>query len=136
MTSDNPGSNPDRSWRLRFEDRTDYLYAEASGPEDSLAITTAYWREIAAECARRGTTRLLVCDRLRGEPATPDEFRHLVESLAGSGLERVRIAFHEPVSEHVRYSEFGELAMREAGFTLRVFGSEREAEIWLRYGQE
>lgn len=136
MTSDNPGSNSDHSWRLRFEDRTDYLYAEVCGPEDSLAITTAYWREIAAECARRGTTRLLVCDRLRGEPATPDEFRGLVQSLGGSGLERVRIAFHEPVSDHLRHSEFGELAMREAGFVLRVFGNEREAEIWLRYGQE
>jgi hypothetical protein len=35
----------------------------------------------------------------------------------------------------VRFVELGELAMREAGFILRVFGSEREAEIWLRYGE-
>ena len=135
MTTENSASSPDHSWRLRFEDRTDYLYADVSGPEDSLAITTAYWREIAAECARRHATRLLVCDRLRGEPATPEEFRHLAGSFLGSGLERVRIAFHEPVSDHLRVVEHGELAMREAGLTLRVFGSEREAEIWLRYGQ-
>lgn len=135
MTTDNSGNSPDHSWRLRFEDRTDYLYVEASGPEDSLAITMAYWREIAAECARRNTTRLLVCDRLRGEPATPEQFRRLAQSFLGSGLETVRIAFHEPVSDHLRDVEHGELAMREAGFTLRVFGGQREAEIWLRYGQ-
>jgi hypothetical protein len=134
MTTDNSGSNPDRSWRLRFEDRTGYLYAEATGPEDSLAITMAYWREIAAECSRRNALCLLVCDRLRGEPATPDEFRQLAQAFLGMGLERVRIAFHEPVIDHLRDVEHGELAMREAGLTLRVFGSEREAEIWLRYG--
>lgn len=135
MTTEKSASSLDQSWRLRFEDRTDYLYVEASGPEDSLAITTAYWREISAECSRRATRRLLVCDRLRGDPATPDEFRRLAGSFIGSGLESVRIAFYEPVSDHVRDVEHGELAMREAGFTLRVFGSEREAEIWLLYGQ-
>lgn len=135
MTTENSGNEPGHSWRLQFEDRTEYLYADVQGPEDSLAITTAYWQRIAEECRRRGLRRVLVRDGLRGEPATPDEFRRLAENLLGSGLEHVRIAFHEPVSEHVRFSEFGELAMREAGFLLRVFGSEREAAIWLLYGQ-
>ena len=102
MTTDNSGSSPDHSWRLRFEDRTGYLYAEVTGPEDSLAITMAYWQEIAAECSRRNAVRLLVCDRLRGEPATPDEFRQLAQAFLGMGLERVRIAFHEPVVDHLR----------------------------------
>jgi hypothetical protein len=31
-------------------------------------------------------------------------------------------------------AEYGELLAREAGYTVRVFGSEREAELWLRYG--
>lgn len=135
MTTDNLGNDPDHSWRLRFEDRTGYLYAEVSGPEDSLAITMAYWLAIDAECSRRGTTHLLVCDRLRGEPASAQDFEQLANGLRGIGLERVRIAFHEPISEHLRFVEHGELAMREAGFTLRVFGSEREAEVWLRYGE-
>jgi hypothetical protein len=135
MTKDNSGSSPDHSWRLRFEERTGYLYAEASGPEDSLAITMAYWREIAAECSRRNSVRLLVCDRLLGEPASAEEFEKLASGLRDIGLERVRIAFHEPISDHLRDAEHGELAMREAGFTLRVFGNEREAEIWLRYGE-
>ncbi len=122
-------------WRLRFEDRDDYLFAEVRGPADSLAITTAYWRQIEAECARRDTRKLLVCDRLRGEPATPADFSQLARNLCGGVLEKLRIAFHEPVAEHLRHVEHGELAMREAGFTLRVFGSELEAELWLRYGQ-
>lgn len=135
MTAENSETTPGHTWRLRFEDRFGYLYAEVGGPQDSLEITTAYWRAIDIECRRRGTRLLLVCDRLRGEPATQDEFRLLAQALQDSGLRQVRIAFHEPVSEHVSFAEHGELALREAGFTLRVFGSEREAEVWLRYGQ-
>ncbi|MGN6314118.1 MAG: hypothetical protein ACTHMO_10245 [Rhodanobacteraceae bacterium] len=121
-------------FQLRFTDRGDYLYAAVKGEHDSPEITLAYWRELAAECGRRGTARLLICDDLRGEPASPQDFLHLASVLRGSGLESVRIAFHEPVSSNVRLVEHGEIAFREAGFTLRVFGSEQEAELWLRYG--
>lgn len=122
------------AYELEFRDRGDYLFAKVKGEQDSPEITLAYWRDIVHECARRGTTRLLVCDDLRGEPATPADFDWLATALRGSGLERVRIAFHEPDSANLRLVEHGELAFREAGFTLRVFGSEREAELWLRYG--
>lgn len=123
-----------QSWQLRFEDRGDYVYAEVTGPQDSLDITAKYWHQIDTECARRGTHKLLICDRLNGEPATPDEFRQLASMLRGSRLQTMRIAFFEPVPEHLRFVEHGELAMREAGFTLRVLDNEREAELWLRYG--
>lgn len=131
MTSEVTESN----WRLRLEDRGDYLYAEVCGPEDSPAITLAYWRQIEVECKKRGTRWLLVCDRLLGEPANPDEFAILAQALSEGALVNVRIAFHEPVAEHLRFVEHGEIAMREAGLTLRVFGSEREAVLCLRYGQ-
>ncbi|MGH8040902.1 MAG: hypothetical protein ACREPN_02535 [Rudaea sp.] len=135
MTADTSGTTANHSWHLHFEDRGDYLYAAVDGPEDSSAITIAYWREVSAECHRRGTRRLLVCDGLRGEPASIGQFQRLVSALDSHELRTVRIAFHEPVSEHLRVVEHGELIFREAGFTLRVFGSEREAEVWLRYGQ-
>ena len=122
------------AYELDFLDRGDYLFAKIKGEQDSPEITLAYWCDIARECARRGTARLLVCDDLQGQPATPQDFAQLTEALRGSGMEHVRIAFHEPVSANLRLVEHGELAFREAGFTLRVFGSEREAELWLRYG--
>lgn len=135
MTADTSGTTAGHSWYLRFEDRGDYLYAAVDGPEDSPDITIAYWRELNAECRRRGTRRLLVCDHLRGEPAGIEDFQRLIDALDDHELRKVRIAFHEPVSEHLRLVEYGELIFREAGYTLRVFGSEREAEVWLRYGQ-
>lgn len=125
----------DVPFNLRFTDRGDYLYGVVDGAQGTLETTLAYWREIAAECVRRGTTQLLICDDLVGAPASPQDFARLANDLRGSGLEHVRIAFHEPVSDNLRLVEHGELAFREAGFTLRVFGSEGEAELWLRYGQ-
>lgn len=130
--------SPERAaapYELHFTDRGDYLFAAVKGSQDSPGITLAYWREIAAECARRSVALLLVCDDLQGEPASPQDFTQLAAALRGSGLEHVRVAFHEPVSSNLRMVEHGELAFREAGFTLRVFGSEREAELWLRYGE-
>lgn len=125
----------DVPFNLRFTDRGDYLYAFVDGAPDTIETSLAYWREIGAECIRRGATRLLICDDLVGAPASPQDFARLANALCGSGLEHVRIAFHEPVSDNLRLVEHGELAFREAGFTLRVFGSEGEAELWLRYGQ-
>ena len=126
--------DPAPSWRLRFENRRGYLYAEVTGPEDSVDITIAYWREIAAECARRHARRVLVSDRLHGELANPEDLGSMVRGMLGHGLETVRIAFHEPEPSHLAGVEHAELHAREAGFTLRVFGDEHQAEIWLRYG--
>ncbi|MEO8802532.1 MAG: hypothetical protein ABI304_05455 [Rudaea sp.] len=124
------------SWRLRFEDRDDYLYAEVSGPEDSMQISLAYWRAIEAECERRKTTRLLVCDRLRGQPSSQTDSEEIANALGGGIFANMRIAFHEPVAEHLRFLEYGEMAVREVGVTMRVFPSDKEAEVWLRYGQQ
>jgi len=35
----------------------------------------------------------------------------------------------------VSQAEYGELTAREMGFTVRVFASEQQAELWLRYGE-
>ncbi len=47
-----------------FEDRADYLYAAVTGPRDSQEISMAYWRQIAAECERRKTRKLMVVENL------------------------------------------------------------------------
>lgn len=125
----------DPAYQLEFRDRGDYLRAQVDGPKDSLEICIAYWKEIAAECERRGTPKLLVIDRLLGEPVTAEELAQLIELMRGSFLERVRIAFHESTISHLPLVERAELTARELGFTVRVFADEQEAELWLRYGE-
>ncbi|MDQ2972766.1 MAG: hypothetical protein ABIY40_02830 [Rhodanobacteraceae bacterium] len=124
----------DALFRIRYEDRGDYLCAEVDGPEDNFDVCVACWKSLATECERRGTRQLLVIDRLQGDPLPPDEMDRLVGILLGTFLKHVRIAFHEPVSAHLPLVEHAELSAREAGFTARVFADEHEAVLWLRYG--
>jgi hypothetical protein len=121
-------------YRLRFESRGDYLRVEVSGPGDSLEVSLAYWREIAWECERRSTRALLVVDLFENEPLKPAEVEQVIQAMQDSYMRHVRVAYCELNSAAVPQAEHGELTAREAGFVLRVFASEHEAELWLRYG--
>ena len=129
---DAPDSAP--SFRLRFEKRPGYLYAHVSGPEDSPAISLAYWKAVAAECRKRRAPAVLLRDNLEGAAATPEEIAQQMPHLRGLGLEGLRIAFVEDTSAYLPLMEVGESIAREHGFTVRVFGREDEAVRWLRYG--
>lgn len=124
----------DPPFRLRFEQRNGYLRAEVDGEEDSLAITRAYWQALADECERRGTRRLLVVDRLRGKPPSAEELVGLVHVLSSTVLVDMRIAMYEPEPAELRRLQHSELEAFDVGATFRIFTSEREAEVWLRYG--
>lgn len=133
-----PEENPPRSvpqYDLRFNDRGDYLRVEISGPGDSLEVSLAYWNDIAAECERHGTRALLVLDLFENEPLTPSEMDQVIDSMSDSYMRHVRVAYCELNSAVVAQAEYGELTAREMGFTVRVFASEQEAELWLRYGE-
>ncbi len=122
------------AFALRFEDRPGYLFAEVTGPQDSLEVSVAFWRRLADEVARRQATRLMVVDRLEGTPLDPAGMAMLVTRLVGFGLEQVRIAYVEPTAEHMPAMEHGEIFAQELGFTARVFGDSGHADRWLRYG--
>lgn len=127
--------NPFAPYELRFESRGDYLRVEVSGPADSLEVSLAYWRDIADECERRGTRALLVADLFENEPLKPAEVGRVIEAMRDTYMQHVRVAYCELNSAVVSQAEHGELTAREAGFTVRVFASEHEAELWLRYGE-
>ncbi|HEX6614491.1 MAG TPA: hypothetical protein VF022_11555 [Rhodanobacteraceae bacterium] len=128
-------SKPNDSHELRFESRGDYLRAEVSGPGDSLQVSLAYWCEIAQECERRDVRALLVVDLFENEPLEPAEVDQVIEAMRDSYMRCVRVAYCESNSAAVPQAEYGELTAREAGFSVRVFASEHEAELWLRYGE-
>jgi hypothetical protein len=119
---------------LRFEPRAGYLLAEVNGSRSSGEITLAYWREIAAECERIGAQRLLVADHFRGNVVTREEMLRCVHALRGSALAKLRIALYEPEAENVSALQHAELEALDVGIDFRVFGNEREAEVWLLYG--
>jgi|SRR5688572_12379585 len=119
---------------LALAERPGYLFAEVTGPQDSLAVSIGFWEALADETLRRGTTKMLVVDRLEGTPLDPEGMARLVIHLVGCGLENVRIAYVEPTPEHVPAQEHGEIFAAEMGFDARVFGDIGHADRWLRHG--
>jgi hypothetical protein len=115
---------------------TDYgLRAHVTGVNGTLETTLAYWRSIAAEVRRLRPSRVLVVDDMDGEPPPPEQLMTFVLSMKGEGLERVRIAYVERDTLQIPQVELAGLMANEHGFDGRIFGSEDDAVVWLRYGE-
>jgi hypothetical protein len=108
------------------------LRIEVSGA-GSFANTLAYWKTIVAAVNEQHPRGLLLIDRTTGDPLTAEQWKSLVEAMAGQGLENVRIAHVKPLG--LQRIEYCELYAREAGIQARVFTEEPQADIWLRYGE-
>lgn len=107
------------------------LRVEVSGP-GNYANTLAYWQTIAKVVREQRPRGILLIDRTSGTPLAAEEWKALVEAMAGSGLEQVRIAHVKP--RGLERIEYCELYAREAGLTARVFTEEAVADVWLRHG--
>ena len=117
---------------IAFAADRDTLRAVVRG-NGNYANTLDYWRRIAAELRERRPHALLLLDETTGEPLSAAQWQVLVQTMSGEGLECVRIAHVKPFGlQHIEYCE---LFAREAGLDARVFTNEREAALWLRYGE-
>lgn len=119
-------------FRVCFDDAPGYLRAYVFDGTDSLAVSLAMWRMLAAECQRVAAQRLLVLEDLHATVAEPD-LEQLVEAICGSGLVGVRLAFVE-LREDLEGNEMAEIMCRERGMAVRVFAHEDDARRWLVYG--
>lgn len=119
-------------FQVRFEAQGTQLRVQVVG-SNTLANAIAYWQVIIAEVRRRSPQSVLLIDELRGPPLAPEDWKQLVESVPREVLAPVRIAHVKP--RGLDRIEYCEMQAREAGLTARVFVSEVEASVWLRYGE-
>ena len=117
------------SYSLTFEPRPGYLSVVVEGPEDTLAVSLAYWAEIAAHCRRHHVSRLLVLEKLE-TPSNSEDASLLIAELPRMGLGDIRIAFVD-AAESVDLMVHFELEGRKAGLVGHVFGNEVAAVEWL-----
>ena len=117
------------SYALTFEHRPYYLVAKVEGPEDSVAISLAYWSEIAVECRRHHVSRLLVIEKLETR-SSPEDASMVIAELQHMGFGDIRIAFVDTI-ESVDVMVHAEIESRRAGLVAHVFGNELMATRWL-----
>lgn len=108
------------------------LRVEVSGP-NTVENTIRYWQAILTEVNAQPPRHIVLIDRMDGESLSSDEWKSLVHSLKGTGLESIRIAHVKPDGQE--QLEYCELHALEAGFVARAFYDEGQAELWLRHGE-
>lgn len=130
-TSFQDASHHEGGYALSFVRAEGGLRATVTG-ERSLDNTVAYWTSIVEEVRARRPAWLFLCDELRGQELSIDEWHTLVDRMKGRGLEGLRIAHVKPHGrDHIEYCE---IFAREAGIDARAFDEAGAAERWLRYG--
>jgi ribosomal protein L16 Arg81 hydroxylase len=128
-----PQSNhPD--FHVAYRKQGDTLYFQVSGDIDSQTIRIAYWQEIVAITKREGLRKLLVIDRKKNKPASPQELAQLAAMMQVHSTIADRIAVVEPTAKFVSAMEHAEIEGREAGINVRIFNRVEDAERWLMYG--
>lgn len=118
-----------KPYRLTFEQRPEYLYAYVEGERDSYAVSIAYWREVANECASRNTRRVLVDENILQNVSVTDIYQ--VASQMPSMFSGIAIAFYDRHADQAEINAFGELVAQNRGVVGRFFADIDEAEKWL-----
>lgn len=117
-------------YNLEFDERTDYLYAYASGDKDNVEICTQYWHEIADECRRTKYSKVLIVEDIKQSVTTSEMFQ-IASRIPGFGFSGIKIAFVDQYTEHQAVNEFGGLVATNRGLYAKLFNTIEEAEKWL-----
>ena len=112
------------------------LRAYVTGINGTLETTLSYWRRIAAEARRTDLPALLVVDAIYGEPPPPEHLQRVVLAMKDEGIAHLRVAYVAEDVAQIPQIELAVLMANENGFRIRIFGEEREALMWLRYGEQ
>ena len=119
-------------FKVCYEDEPGYLRAYVFDGTDSVAISIAMWRMLAAEGAAVGVTRMLILEDLVSTVGL-EELAAVIDGIEAAGMGRFRSAFVE-LRDDIQGSELGEIMLQERGITIRIFSNETEARHWLLYG--
>ncbi len=119
-------------FKVCYEDEPSYLRAYVFDGTDSVEVSIAMWRMLAAEGAAVGATRMLILEDLVSTVGL-DDLAAVIDGIEAAGMGRFRSAFVE-LRDDIQGSELGEIMLQERGITIRIFSNETEARHWLLYG--
>ena len=118
-------------FKVCYEDEPGYLRAYVFDGTDSVDISIAMWRMLAAEGGAVGATRMLILEDLVSTVGL-DDLAKVIDAIEAAGMGRFRSAFVE-LRDDIQGSELGEIMLQERGITIRIFANENEAPHWLLY---
>jgi hypothetical protein len=129
-----PPTTAEPAYRLDCTVDGDMLKARVEGEVDAQPVRLAYWREIVDTAHARQCRKLLVIDRKKSRPATPEELAELAHAFRDLAGAFERIAVVEPTAEFMSAVEHGEILARSLDINVRIFADAADAERWVRFG--
>ena len=96
-------------FKVCYEDEPGYLRAYVFDGTDSVDISIAMWRMLAAEGAAVGATRMLILEDLVSTVGL-DDLAKVIDAIEAAGMGRFRSAFVE-LRDDIQGSELGEILL-------------------------
>lgn len=117
-------------YKIRFENRSKYLYVYVEGEKNRYEIGKKYWLEVLAECRKNNHQKVLVEENI-GENTSASEMYEIATKVSNLGFGNILLAFVDCQPDHHSLNRFGELVATNRGLKAKVFNNFTEAEQWL-----
>ena len=124
-------------YRLVLDYQPPLLCARVFGNDDSsLTVTSEYWVAIIQRLRALGASQVLVLDAKESDVMSSADLERFFVAIEGLGLEQAKIAYVEGRVDQMPRIQEAEIMAMERGYTIRMFGNETDARVWLRYGSD
>ena len=120
--------NESVSYKLKLENRDEYLYALVSGEVLTPEISKKYWDEIAVECQKLKKNKIMI-EKDFAETVSAPEMLSMGVYL-GELLPQKNIAFIDRYKNE-EVNELGKKIARNQGVKMQIFDNITDAEKWL-----
>lgn len=120
----------EKSYRIEFRRRENFLHAYVEGDEDSVEISRRYWTEVLEECRRHGLAKVLIEENIAGN-VSAGEMYEFAKELPSLVTDKVVVAFVDQRAAHAEINRFGEVVAQNRGLRSRVFNTVEDAAAWL-----
>lgn len=120
----------EKSYRIEFRRRDNFLHAYVEGDEDSVEISRRYWTEVLEECRRHGLAKVLIEENIAGN-VSAGEMYEFAKELPSLVTDKVVVAFVDQRAAHAEINRFGEVVAQNRGLRSRVFNTVEDAAAWL-----
>jgi uncharacterized protein (DUF779 family) len=123
---------PNEPYRLRFEERPQYLYVRVSADTIDRASALSYLDKVAKKCADIGARKMMIVRDIRPILSDTDVFFTTQDFL--NMTKGVRVAFVNPYFENSEHMKFAVRVATNRGGRFSVHNTEAEAERALLAG--
>lgn len=117
-------------YKIKFENRPQYLYVYVEGEKNRFEIGKKYWSEILAECQKSNYEKVLVEENISGNISAAEMYE-IATRVSNLGFGNILLAFVDCQLEHHTLNRFGELVANNRGLKVKIFNNFTEAEQWL-----